>query len=109
VVTTVMALASASAMAAAVALAAALMAAAVAAALAVLAVLAAVVAAAPVQMDSLVKALTTYGSEKLSEEQARELVSQVTAAACDKQRCKLGFGVGNLVCRVIVVCRCYTL
>ena len=30
-----------------------------------------------IKVDSLVKSLTTYGTEKLTEEQARELVSQL--------------------------------
>ena len=30
-----------------------------------------------VRIDTLLKALTTYGNEKLTDEQARELISQV--------------------------------
>ena len=34
-----------------------------------------------IRIDTLLKALTTYGSDKLTEEQARELVSQVRIAS----------------------------
>jgi hypothetical protein len=32
-------------------------------------------------VESLIKALTTYGTDKLTEDQAQELVSQVSVAA----------------------------
>lgn len=44
-----------------------------------------------VRIDTLLKALTTYGLDKLSEEQARELISQVRPRHAEgPHECRLG-------------------